>query len=160
MRFHPFAIDGTESNDPSPAAVGVFLACALVIFLLPTLIAAWKRAPNLGKVVLINLLLGWSMIGWAVALVMSLRHRRSSSKIGKHNEVTTPAFVEAWSRARPSTAPVAPPRASRLVDLRPPLTLNGQLEGWYTDPLGGPMQRYHDGVQWTESLRDAVTRAH
>lgn len=42
-------------------------------YLLPTGIALWKGHPETMKVLLVNLLLGWTVIGWVVALVWSLR---------------------------------------------------------------------------------------
>jgi len=49
----------------------VVLAAAL--YLLPVLIGWRCRVPDLGSVAVINVLLGWTLIGWAAALALALR---------------------------------------------------------------------------------------
>lgn len=44
-----------------------FVLIAMVLYFLPTL-AAWGKR-NWGPIFLLNLLLGWTLIGWIVALV-------------------------------------------------------------------------------------------
>ncbi len=41
----------------------------LVIYFLPSIIAAFRRHPNTVAIFLIDLLLGWSFIGWVGALI-------------------------------------------------------------------------------------------
>jgi hypothetical protein len=43
----------------------------IALYFLPTLIAASRKATNGGSVFLINLLTGWTIIGWFVALGLS-----------------------------------------------------------------------------------------
>ena len=66
--------------------VVIGLMIALAIYLTPTLIGASRKVVNIGSVAAINILLGWTLIGWAVALAMALR--------------TNPphAYPEYWSR--------------------------------------------------------------
>ena len=45
----------------------LFLACGLALYFLPAIIAHNKR--NAGAITLLNLLLGWTFVGWVVALV-------------------------------------------------------------------------------------------
>lgn len=45
--------------------------CAGVLYFLPWIVAANRRLPNVGSVAVINILLGWSVIGWVVALAMA-----------------------------------------------------------------------------------------
>ena len=54
--------------------VGTFLALIVVIFiyLLPTIIAYNKHKKNAGAICALNILLGWTFIGWVAALVWSL----------------------------------------------------------------------------------------
>jgi len=44
-----------------------------VIYFVPFIIALAKSKPNTLTIFLINFFLGWSFIGWIVALVMALR---------------------------------------------------------------------------------------
>jgi hypothetical protein len=46
------------------------------LYLLPVLIGAARRVPGLGAVAVINILLGWTLAGWAVALALALRSAR------------------------------------------------------------------------------------
>ena len=51
---------------------GVVLVVVCLYFL-PTIIAMARKVPNTGSVVVVNLLLGWTIIGWVVALAMAAR---------------------------------------------------------------------------------------
>ena len=42
-------------------------------YFLPTVIAMIRQVPNTGSVVVINLFLGWTLIGWVVSLAMAAR---------------------------------------------------------------------------------------
>jgi hypothetical protein len=57
-------------------AVAVPLLIVAVVsglYLLPAIVA-WRRGvPNLGSIAVINVLLGWTLIGWTVALAMAAR---------------------------------------------------------------------------------------
>jgi Superinfection immunity protein len=53
-------------------APGILFFAAL--YWLPTAIAIGRRVPGLGQVIVVNALLGWSVIGWIAALVMAFRH--------------------------------------------------------------------------------------
>jgi hypothetical protein len=44
-----------------------------VMYFIPSIIALAKSKPNTLTIFLINFFLGWSLIGWIVALVMALR---------------------------------------------------------------------------------------
>ena len=46
------------------------------LYLLPVLIGAARRVPDLGATAVINVLPGWTLAGWAVSLAMALRSAR------------------------------------------------------------------------------------
>ncbi len=50
-----------------PLVLGIFLPA----YVLPSLLAL--RHPRRGRIVAINLLLGWTMIGWVVAMLLAIR---------------------------------------------------------------------------------------
>jgi hypothetical protein len=53
--------------------MGFILVIALVaLYFLPTLIAVGRHKANQGQVLVVNLFLGWSLIGWVVALTMAV----------------------------------------------------------------------------------------
>ncbi len=79
MEFLP---DPVWLSQPSGAAevVGplvLALAIPLIVgmYLLPTLVAVKRAVPDRGSVAVINVLLGWSFIGWVVALALAFRSR-------------------------------------------------------------------------------------
>jgi uncharacterized membrane protein len=50
-----------------------YVILGILLYFTPTIIAAVRKTKaNVKQVVVINLLLGWTFIGWIVALVMSL----------------------------------------------------------------------------------------
>lgn len=49
----------------------VLAACFVLVYLVPTIIAKIRKKSNVGGIALVNVLLGWSFIGWIVALVMA-----------------------------------------------------------------------------------------
>ncbi|MFI8767710.1 superinfection immunity protein [Streptomyces sp. NPDC053792] len=54
----------------------VLVPAALVVALLyfvPTAVAIVRSVPNRGSVIVINIFLGWTVLGWIVALAMAAR---------------------------------------------------------------------------------------
>jgi hypothetical protein len=61
--------------DSTMFAMFLFLPLGLVgliLYFLPTLIAASRNHPSVLGIFVVNFLLGWSVIGWVVALVWAL----------------------------------------------------------------------------------------
>lgn len=61
------------STGAAVVVVVVMIVVGLGLYFLPTIIGANRKVVNIGSVFAINLLLGWTLIGWAVALAMALR---------------------------------------------------------------------------------------
>jgi hypothetical protein len=73
----------TSSSEANPASAAAGMGClglgcfgwvclvlvGLVINFIPTMIAFTRGHPNAAPILLVNLLLGWTFIGWVVALV-------------------------------------------------------------------------------------------
>lgn len=57
------------------SGVGVLVGGTVAVgfYLLPTIIGGVCRVVNIGSIFAINLLLGWTLVGWVVALAMALR---------------------------------------------------------------------------------------
>ena len=55
------------------ALLVVWVAVLVCIYMLPTVVAVRRRVRNVGSVVVINIFLGWTFIGWVVALAMAVR---------------------------------------------------------------------------------------
>ena len=46
-------------------------ACGMVVYFIPAFIAWGRGHPNLAAIFLLNVLLGWTLIGWVGSLVWS-----------------------------------------------------------------------------------------
>ena len=55
----------------SPVHLVIF-ALVLVVYLVPTAIAMYRNCAATGRIILLNLMLGWTVIGWAGALGWAL----------------------------------------------------------------------------------------
>lgn len=53
-------------------SVSVLLGLVAVVYLLPTWVAVVRGKRAMFAIFVMNLLLGWSLIGWVIALVWSL----------------------------------------------------------------------------------------
>lgn len=90
-----------------------FIACVvggLLLYFLPALIGGSKR--NATAIFLLNLLLGWSLVGWVVALVWAT----------KKEDEPTRVVVQQAPAEQPKTPPILPAdpqaRVNRLRELR------------------------------------------
>lgn len=54
-----------------------YMVVALIAaaYLAPSIVALDRKPPNKWSIVVINVLLGWTLVGWAVALAMAVRDR-------------------------------------------------------------------------------------
>jgi hypothetical protein len=73
------------SENRKKKIVGVVLALAL--YLIPTIIAVSKKMPNVGSIIVINVFLGWTFVGWIVALAMACgsAHPKTAQVIIQNN---------------------------------------------------------------------------
>jgi hypothetical protein len=55
-------------------AYSILAVLGLLLYLLPTWVAAVRGHPNAAPIAVINVLLGWSLVGWAVALAWSVSY--------------------------------------------------------------------------------------
>ena len=65
-----------RKSRPVSAVVAIVVAILTAGYMLPWAVAAFRGNRNAWTVFWVNLLLGWTVIGWIVALVMSLREHR------------------------------------------------------------------------------------
>nr|WP_277988873.1 superinfection immunity protein [Ramlibacter ginsenosidimutans] len=87
-------------QQPALNAFGTFVALLIFIdapalYLLPTY-EAWKnKHPNLASIALVNIFLGWSLVGWVVAVVWAYKKPE-------------PVAIASPSSVAPSAPPVSP----------------------------------------------------
>jgi hypothetical protein len=53
--------------------VTALAAAGLLLYVSPVLVGWARHVPDMGSLAVINLLLGWTLIGWVLALAMALR---------------------------------------------------------------------------------------
>lgn len=116
----------TDQRPINAAAVAIawVLAVLTLAYMLPWAIAATRGKANHAAIGLLNLFLGWSLIGWIVAIVMACQ---AHQVVGAGTTV-----MVAQQFSAPPPQPLASP---------PP--------GWYPSPSGFG-QQYWDGTTWTE----------
>lgn len=56
--------------------MAVVLVILIVGYWLPALVACMRHKSNSGSILVVNLFLGWSLIGWVVALAMAVAPER------------------------------------------------------------------------------------
>lgn len=79
-----------ELNGFGKLVSGLFFVFAPALYLLPTY-EAWKRdQPNLTSIALVNIFLGWSLIGWIVAFAWACKSRVQTVEIAQPKESSEP----------------------------------------------------------------------
>jgi Superinfection immunity protein len=70
-----FSLLFTQSDSGSTGTEIYYVVVAMIfaLYFLPTIIGAIRKVPNVASVFVINLFLGWTLIGWVVALAMAAR---------------------------------------------------------------------------------------
>lgn len=67
-----------------PIGVVFQIAAYIALYFLPTIIVATKIHREKTPIMLLNILLGWTLIGWVVALVMALSNEGTSDVFSDH----------------------------------------------------------------------------
>lgn len=122
----------TDQRTPSGAVVVVaWISAVLTLaYMLPWAIAATRGRSNMAAIGVLNLLLGWSLIGWIAALVMACQAHAPVAGQAPVNVVFAQQFPSAQFAG--PVPPVTPVTAA----------------GWYPSPDGNG-QQYWDGRAWT-----------
>lgn len=71
---------GGGTNAAAMVAAVVFFPAALALYASPFLVAYTRRRRNLTAIAAVNLLLGWTFVGWVVALVWALSEGTAPSE--------------------------------------------------------------------------------
>lgn len=75
--------------------MGATLVIVLLgFYFLPAIVGAVRSVPNLGSVVVINFFLGWTFVGWVVALAMAFRSGPSTTQVHIHQPVHNQSAVD------------------------------------------------------------------
>lgn len=68
----------------------------LVLYFVPSVVAAARKAKATAPVVVINVLLGWTVLGWVVALAMAFGEKKPSSVSWALTSMQTPPMPAGW----------------------------------------------------------------
>jgi len=72
MRW-PFVLFACDASDPGSIIAGFILFVILIfVYFIPTVVANANRKVNTSAIFVLNLLLGWTLVGWVIALVWAL----------------------------------------------------------------------------------------
>ena len=122
--------------------VGWFIAFVLLFpYFLPTIIAILRHKANAGGIFVLNLLLGWTLIGWIGALVWALSADAQPTII-VHNQ--------------PASAPPPPPVYTN-VTVRKPAATAGSNQQDKIDQLRQLKQLLDEGVLTEEEFNRQKT---
>jgi hypothetical protein len=75
----------------------IVLAVVLILYFLPTIIANNRGHQNTSGVFIINLLLGWSVVGWVIALVMAAGSVQQAAPASREEAATRERLVQCWN---------------------------------------------------------------
>ncbi len=75
----------------------LYVVSAVVVYCIPSYIAHERRDPHFKAILLVNLLLGWTIIGWFAALIMALVDSRRISSLGLRAREAYYATAERFS---------------------------------------------------------------
>jgi hypothetical protein len=62
-----------QSDDSGGSGLGLGVLILLAMYFIPTIVGAIRKVPNIGSIAVVNFFLGWTFVGWVVALAMSVR---------------------------------------------------------------------------------------
>ena len=79
------ALAASSSGDGGSVVMGILIiVLSIAAYWVPTFVAGIRRVPNTGSVIVVNLFLGWTVIGWVVALAMACRSRPPGAWVQQH----------------------------------------------------------------------------
>jgi len=84
---------GTSASPGLAAVVGAVVVVALPLYFLPVIIAYLRPAPDRASVVIVSILLGWTYVGWVIALALAVRDRRPAIMVLTQPGSTHPSTV-------------------------------------------------------------------
>ena len=99
---------GTSASLGLAAIAAAAVVVALPLYILPVLIAYLRPAPDRASVVIVSIFLGWTYVGWVIALALAVRDRRPAMMV-----LTQPGNTHPRTVANPVPVPREDQDASR-----------------------------------------------
>ena len=92
----------------------LFFAFAPLLYMLPTIEAWLKKHRNLGALAALNVLLGWSVVGWVAAYVWALLRSATDTRASSPVPAPEPYVPAPWPPAKYRVpAPPPPPPTTK-----------------------------------------------
>lgn len=82
----------------------LLFGAACLLYVLPTIIAAFRQKANVAPIILVNVLLGWTFIGWIVAMVWALSTQAIDAPPRPVARPTPPLLCSQCGKYSPPTA--------------------------------------------------------
>ena len=76
--------------------IATLAVAGIGLYLLPTAVAVLRRHHNPMPVIVINVLLGWTLLGWVGSLAMSFHTPPTGSRAGRPTGVTPDRGPQGW----------------------------------------------------------------
>jgi hypothetical protein len=88
--MHAFA--AAQQSSDAGGVIGAVVLWIVIIgaYWIPTIVAWVRHVPNAGSVTIINGFLGWTLVGWIVALAMACRSHHPGQQVTMQQTVTLP----------------------------------------------------------------------
>lgn len=117
LAFYSWSMGQIPSNELNGFGIlvsGLFFVFGPALYLLPTY-EAWKRDhKSLSSIALLNIFLGWTVIGWIVAIVWACKSQvQDVAVVHAYSAPSAPAPAPA-----PASAPVPAPASTVTDELR------------------------------------------
>ena len=101
------------ADDAAGAGIGVgiiiLVVMSLLFYFLPSFVAVGKKKTNTGAIFALNLLLGWTLIGWVVSLVWALtQDAPPPQQVVVYQQASIPTTTPAQALPREPQTPSEP----------------------------------------------------
>ncbi|TEA79811.1 superinfection immunity protein [Allopusillimonas ginsengisoli] len=83
-----FAV-GSGTNQIAAIMTPVFFISAIALYFLPTIEGNLRKQANINSIALVNIFLGWTLVGWVVAIAWACKEKHAV-EAPRAEEVTSP----------------------------------------------------------------------
>lgn len=87
---------GSGTNNVAYAATWVFFPSAIALYFAPGIVAGTRGHPNATSIFILNFLLGWTLVGWVIALVWAYGRIKEEGKEKSSALVPEVPVPKAW----------------------------------------------------------------
>lgn len=84
--------------------LGVTITVGLGLYFLPTIIATVRRAKRLATIFAVNIIVGWTVVGWIATLIWVTERHSEAGDLAR----PSPMETDTWSFDRTKSSEVAP----------------------------------------------------